>query len=153
MSSPAQNVASELIAQGIGTSGTPAPTSSVWQICVGRLIEGPDELLAIIDTGGFNPNTKWQLDYVTVQVIVRGGKDEYAEGYAKALDIKNALLGIDPKEVVTGVWWSGITMLADIAFLKYDENSRPLFSINFRILQELTPSAGSHRASLDDPNG
>lgn len=151
MTSPAQSVAAELIAQGIGTAGTPTPT--VWSICVGRLLDSPDELLAIFDTGGFSPNTKWQLDFPTVQVIIRGGKDEYAEGYAKALSIKDALLGIDPKEVETGVWWSGVTMLADIAFLKYDENSRPMFSVNFRIFQELTPSAGSHRASLDDPNG
>jgi hypothetical protein len=153
MASPAELMATVLQAKNVGH--TTNPTSSLWAIKVGRLMNKPDEQIALIDSGGFNPNTKWLLDFVTVQALIRSGKDGYPDGYAKAQEVKDALLGLDPQSVGSGpaaVWWSGVTMLSDIAFLKHDEQSRALFSINFRILQERPTNALTNRQALDDPS-
>lgn len=150
MPSPAEGVAWYLNQQGIGATNG----SGSWPIKVGRLADTttPSSQIALFDTGGFNPNTKWLLDQPTVQAIVRSLPDSYAAGYQKIQDIKDALLGVDPQEVgATGakVWWSGITMLGDITFMKYDDLSRALFSANFRILLERPTNALTNRDPLD----
>jgi hypothetical protein len=159
VASPAENAATVLQSKGVGHTTTPTPTA--WAIKIGRLMDKPDNQICLIDSGGFNPNTKWLLDFVTVQAIIRSPKDGYQAGYAKAQQVKDALLGLDPQAIGTAPtpptpdtrdWWSGVTMLADIAYLKHDDNNRALFSINFRILQEKKPNNLSSRQALDDPS-
>lgn len=152
LASPAQGASWLLTQRGVGTTGT--PTGSEWLIRIGWMPDQPDEIIALYDSGGFNPNTKWLLDFVTVQAIIRGSVHGYPTAYAKAQAVKDALLGLDPQAIGDGadqVWWSGVTMLADIAFVKNDDKNRPLFSINFRILQERPPNALTNRQALDDP--
>lgn len=151
MPSPAEGIAWYLNSKGIGSTATSTSTG-IWPIKVGKLFDTPHAQIALYDTGGFNPNTKWLLDFVTVQALVRGDKNDYAGAYQKSLDIKDSLLGVNPQEIgPTGnrVWWSGVTMLADIAFLGYDKNERPQFSTNFRILLERTKSTLSNRDPLN----
>lgn len=149
MPSPAEGIAWYLNSKGIGST---TPGATTWPIKIGRLVETPDAMIALFDTGGFSPNTKWLLDFPTVQALVRSGKDSYQSGYAKALEIKDVLLGVEPQDVgSTGqqVHWSGITMLSDLTFLKYDDNSRALFTVNFRLLVERPTNALTNRDPLD----
>lgn len=149
MGSPAEGAATILQTAGVGH--LTSPSSTAWVMKIGRLMEiaGHDQMVALYDTGGFNPNTKWLLDFVTVQAIIRSAPDAYGAGYAKAQQVKDALLGLEPQAVGSD-WWAGVTMLSDIAFLKHDDKNRALFSINFRILQEKAPNILTHRRALDD---
>lgn len=158
MPSPAENAAFLLNSKSVASTAS-TPSANAWSIKIGKLVDKPDKLVALYDSGGFSPNTKWLLDFVTVQAIIRSAKDGYQAGYAKAQEVKDALLGLDPQAIGTPPispepdlrdWWSGVTMLSDIAFLKYDDNNRALFSINFRILQEKVPSTLTNRAALND---
>lgn len=125
-------------------------TSTIWLARIGKSVEIPDRLVVAYDTGGFTPNAKWLLDEPTIQILVRSGKDEYGEGFNKALEVKNALLGLDPQAVGTaGDWWSGVTQMSDINFLRYDDNDRAVFSVNFRIFLERAESVLSNRKPLD----
>lgn len=152
MASPAESVATFLVTKGVGVLAPTAPTSTACRISLSRLLDTPDLMIALYDTGGFTPNTKWQLDFVTVQAVIRGASDGYSAAYQKALDVKDCLLGVEAQAVGSGanqLWWSGITMLSDIAFLGYDDNSRPTLSANFRILLERDKSVLSNRDPLN----
>ena len=74
MPSPAENVAWLLNLKGVG-SYVATPTVNAWPIKVGFLAPIPNQLICLIDSGGFTPNTKWQLDFPTVQVIIRTEPD------------------------------------------------------------------------------
>lgn len=150
MPSPAECVAWYLNSKGVAY--TNPVNKAQWPIRIGQLDDDSNHMVGLYDSGGFSPNTKWLLDFVTVQAVIRSAKDGYQAGYSKAQEVKDALLGVDPQLVYTSpnqVWWSGITMLADISFLRYDQNKRALFSINFRILQEQPKSTLSNRDPLD----
>lgn len=142
--SPAVQVASVLIAASVGSS----VSTDSWPITVGRLMSDPDAQIALYDSPGQTPNPKWLLDFPIVQVMVRGGKDDYPGGWSKAQDIKDVLLGRDVEILIDGDRWDGITMLGDVSFLKYDENSRPLFTANYRIIREPAASALTQREPL-----
>lgn len=139
MSSPAEGAASLLTSAGIATSG--------WEIKVGRLVDKPDKLIVMMDTPGQNPNPKWLLSYPFIQAIVRGPKDGYGAGWAKAKEVQDVLLGLEPQDV-NGDRWSGVTGVGDISFVRYDDNNRPLFSVNFRLLLEPATSPLTNREPL-----
>jgi hypothetical protein len=62
----------------------------------------------------------------------------------KALDIRNALLGL-PKKIINGTQYTGIWLNTDITLLKYDETERPILITNWRIVRE--PASGTYRVS------
>lgn len=142
MTSPSKECVETLITASI----VGAPTAS-WPAFVGRLMTSPDAQVAVIDTPGQTPNPKYLLDFPTIQVMVRGAVDDYSGAWSKALAIKNKLLGTDPI-VFTESRWDGVTMLGDVMFLRYDDNSRPLISLNFRIIREPVTTLGVARDSL-----
>jgi hypothetical protein len=146
MSSPAEMVKDILVTKSVGTF--PA-ASSAWGINISRKTDVPDAQLVCYDSpASENPNPKWLLEYPHVQVLVRGAPDGYSAAYAKAKAVKDALLGIDPVDV-TGVGRiDGITMIADIIPLQYDEKDRPQFTLNFRLIFEPATAAGSSRETL-----
>lgn len=159
MRSPAENAA--ILIQDAGVGHTTTPTANAWAIKIGRLIQAPHAMIVLTDTGGFNPNTKWLLDFPTVQALVRGEPDAYQAAYYKAQQVKDVLLGLEPQAIGTAPippaedtrdWWSGVTMLSDVTYVTHDENSRPIFSVNFRILQERKPNSLTNRQALDDPS-
>lgn len=141
MSSPAQQVRSRLITLGVGSNG------GTWPIFVSQLTTAPDAQLAVYDTPGPPPNPKWLLDYPTVMIHVRGDIDGYDAAIAKAKDIKDALLGTDPI-VIDGDRWDSVTMNGDINFLAYDDNKRPLISMNLGLIIEPATSALTNREAL-----
>jgi hypothetical protein len=135
----------------VGTTIEANTSPTLWAIKIGQRTVTPEKQIALFDTGGSNPNTKFRLDFVHIQALVRAGKHNYQEGFAKALEVKDALLGLDAQTVVVGaeqIRVDGITMLSDIAFLRNDENDCPLFSLNLRMIQEREANALTHRDSL-----
>lgn len=132
-----------LVAEGVGTF----EATTGWGIYIGREPKLPDTTIAIARSGGEPPDPKWLLDYPTYQVRVRGPKGNYASGLAKAEDVKDVLLGITSQDI-NGVRLVSITMQSDIAFIGFDENERPHFSLNFRLITEPGSSALSNRQAL-----
>lgn len=147
MTSPAECLANILQTAGVGHTTT--PTITAWALKVSQLADTPDRCIALLDSGGFTPNPKWLLDFPTVQVIVRGPKQDYSAGYSKGLEVKNALLGISPT-TVSNIRIDGITMLSDLTFIQYDSKDRPLFSLNFRLIQESPVDSLTSRKDLND---
>jgi hypothetical protein len=141
--SVASQAASILIAADVGYA-----TGNTWPIKLGRFVDEPDAQIRITDTPGSTPNPKFLLDFATFQVAVRGPKDDYEAGWTKMRAAKDALLGIDPINMVGGDRWDGITGIGDINFLTWDDNSRPIFVGNYRVILEPATNALTHRESL-----
>ncbi len=131
-----------LVLKGVGS------ISGAWPIKISRLTITPDAQLALYLTPGQTPNPKWLLDFPTFQVMVRGAVDDFVGAETKAQQVKDALLGIEPYVHTGGDRWNGVTMLGDFAFLRYDDNSRPLFSGNFRVIKEPVATVASSREAL-----
>lgn len=136
MSSPADQI-SELFTAGAG-----------WTRVVGKLGDDPDQQVCFYDSGGMNPNAKWLLDYRSIQVVARGKPNEYGNAYSKIQAVKDTLLGLEPVTLVSGDRIDGITGIGDITFLHYDEKSRPVFSVNFRVFWEPATNGLTSREPL-----
>ena len=122
---------------GVGTFMT--------DLFIGKMPADPDANVTIQLAGGMNANPKWLLDRPSFQVMIRGNKSEYIAAEAKALAIKNALLGL-PSQDVNGDRWVQINMIGDIVPLGFDEKNRPKFSTNWGLIIE--PAAGTNRLAL-----
>lgn len=141
MSSPADQI-SDLLPNTIvgGSTG--------WIRMVGKMPDSPNKVVCFYDTGGLPPNPKWLLDYRSIQVVVRGEPNTYGDTYTKIQEVRDKLLGLDPATLVSGDRIDGITGLGDINFLEYDLESRPKFSVNFRIFWEPATNALTSREPL-----
>lgn len=145
MSSRAVEIKDLLVAAAVGTFNVTDPNDSdTWSIVVGRM---PDRDRAIVcyDSGGKAPNPQWLVDYPTVQVKVRGSQSDYVDAVNKAEEVKNALLGLPSQTIGTDIYVS-VSLIGDRNFLGYDENGRPMFSLNFQLI--INPATGTHRKSL-----
>jgi hypothetical protein len=104
-------------------------------------------MIAVFDTPGEAPNPKWLLSFPHFQVQVRGDVSDYAGAYQKARDCQDVLLGMT-SQVVNGDQWDGVVGVGDIAFLKFDESERPLFSVNFKVFLEPASNVLTQRQPL-----
>jgi len=134
-----------LVNAGIGTFE--GSSANAWNIWIGREPKLPDMAVVIARSGGTAPDPKWLLDYPAYQVRVRGPKGNYASALAKAEDVKDVLLGITSQDI-NGHRLVSITMPSDITFVGFDENERPHFTLNFRLITEPAPTALSNREAL-----
>lgn len=126
MTAPSVGIASILNTAGIATTGV--------NMFVGDLPDtAPNFSILLLDTGGPAPVSRYTRDYRDLQIIVRSDIQGYAAGYSKAEEIKNKLLGLDPETIGTDIFASFL-MRTDITFIGYDENRRPKFSLNFRLV-------------------
>jgi hypothetical protein len=140
MSTPADTASSLLPSTVVGGS-------SGWTLFIGSLFADPDRQVAFTDTSGQSPNPAWSLDYPTFQVLVRGASREYLEAWTKAKEVKDVLLGIFSL-TISGDRWDSVIMLGDIGFVHYDDNERPVFSMNFRCIIEPAVGSLSNRQAL-----
>jgi hypothetical protein len=92
----------------------------------------PDECVSVHDTGGYGAEVDYTYERPTVQVRVRGGKGEYEVAHAIAQDIRDALNG-QANVSLNGARYVGIWCEGDVMSLGYDDNHRPLFTVNFRL--------------------
>lgn len=135
--SPAANIASLLVAQGLG------PTAN--SIFVGRDPGGTTLTITLYDYAGSSPNPKYNRSEPRVQVLVCGASNDYAGAYDKALAIKNYLLGL-PSQAFGSEIYFAFRMISDITFIGYGANNRPMFTLNFLIYVD-GPDVGN-RVSL-----
>ncbi len=140
MEFPASVGIKDLLATHVGTSG--------WAIEIGQFPDSPDRVIMLMDTGGFDPNPKWLLDFPTVQALVRGKVGGYLDTFREAKAIKDILLGIDAFTTGDGDRWDGITQNGDLAGAGRDEHMRPLFSVNFAVILEPQVPAQGNRLAL-----
>ncbi len=130
----------DLLTTHVGTSG--------WQLEVGTFPDTPDRVIMISDTGGFEPNPKWLLDFPTVQVQVRGKANGYLDTFREAKAVKDLLLGITSFTSADNDRWVAINQNGDMAFIGRDDGMRPLFTINFAIILEPQVVGNSNRLAL-----
>lgn len=121
--------------------------STGWTLKIGRDVATPDQIVVFSDSGGSNPNPKWLLDFPNIQVRVRGAPGGYSEAYAKAKQVSDVLLGIASQNVGSDRWVS-VTGLGGIMFTHYDDQERPTFSVNFRLIIEPATSSLTNREAL-----
>lgn len=140
------------ISSGIKTLLTGNPDISGWNIEIGAMPKSPDRIISISDTGGFDPNPKWLIDYPTIQILVRGKIGDYNECFLVGKGIKDALLGL-PSQDINDDRWASITMNGDLGYIGRDENDRPLCSMNFQLIVHPQYVADGNRFSLWAPNG
>ena len=141
MADPLEGAKDLLVTAGVGTFGA----ASGWSIDIAKFPETPDSVVALMPRSGLAPNPAWLLDFPGIQILVRGDRGGYIVAQAKAQAIKDALLGL-PSQTIDGDRWVSITMDGDIGFLHFDENNRPIFSLNFRLI--IQPASGTNRIAL-----
>jgi hypothetical protein len=122
-----------LVEKGVGTFNA---TGSIGTITIGKMPATPDACVVVSPSGGGSPDPKWRLDYPSVQVRVRGPKNDYVSAETKAKQVRAALLGLFSRIIPGGKLYS-VTMPGDYTFLGWDDNLRPEFSLNFRLILEL----------------
>jgi len=140
MTSPAEDIGEILEDAGVGTVGT--------DIYIGTIPDtddAPHAAVGVIDTGALFLSPKWKRDELTVQVLVRGPKRSYNVGYAKAKEVMDALLGIEPVTVNSHDYVLFV-ILGGISHLGNDAQDRAMFSLNFKVVLE--NAAGGVRESF-----
>lgn len=91
-----------------------------------------NEVITIYDTGGAEPDTQHVYEYPTIMIRGRGDIRNYSSIYTLLESIKNELHGTANK-TINSARYIGIWLSSDIFFVGYDERSRPILTINFRI--------------------
>ncbi len=135
--SQATDIAEYLATQGVGTQET--------DIFISQEPSDPDFVITVYDTGGISPNPAYLRDEPTIQVKVRGAKNDYSTAWNKAQEIKDVLLGANPV-TLNGTEYVLFTQLGDILPLGYDENKRPLIISNWQLVREF--ASGGNRVAL-----
>jgi Bacteriophage minor capsid protein len=141
---PTEGVKNLLEAAGLGVLGA----ETGWAIRISRTKDKPDTLITLYDAPGKAPEPGLDINEPTVQVIVRGAPNGYRDAYAKCLRIKDELLGL-PSTVMPpdNDIWASVTMPRDILSLGYDDNERPIFSLNFDLIIHQGDLSHSYRES------
>lgn len=93
-----------------------------------------DKIVTVFDTGGLEPATYVTLLSPNIQVRIRGERGEFEEGYALAELVRDTLHAVS-NTTVEGTRYIHIIASTDINFLGYDDNNRPVWTVNFRIMR------------------
>jgi hypothetical protein len=142
MNPPEMIVKDLLVAAGVGTFAA----TTGWSISVGRLPTAPESALCCVPTGGLSPWPGKLLNFPSVQVIVRGNRNDYLGAQNKTREVIDVLLGRAHETIAGGDFLGGITQIGDAAFIGFDASDCPMFSCNFSMIIE--PKAGGHRQPL-----
>lgn len=145
MNDPALAIRDYLVTLGYVAGGTSIAPFSVF---VGQPPDTPDALILINATGGPAPENRLLLNYPSVQVVVRGSRSGYIAASNKIREVTNKLVGAVPGNL-SGDFYRGCTQLSDIAYLGQDDNTRPMFSANFRFYVEPAEVTGGHRVPIN----
>lgn len=99
---------------------------------VSEMPDTPDECVCVYDTGGYPPEANFNYERPTVQVRVRGSKGAYVAAHSLTQDVRDTLHALT-NQTVNGARYIGIWCESDVLSLGYDNNHRPMLSVNFRI--------------------
>ena len=127
MNPPSEDI-KDLVTQsnGIGTFGT--------DVFIAFEPPSPNKSVTIYDTGGFDPDLAIDIEYPTVQFLIRGEVGGYVDAYTKGQTIKSLLHGAH-QEILNGARYMLIRCISDILFLGLDDKNRPKFSLNISIMR------------------
>jgi hypothetical protein len=134
------------VATAIEAGTTEAGTGSSYPIFRGHLPDSTvlgDRAVALIMSAGFNDEARVEIDNPGLQVITRGApinsvSTGYEEAEAVAWLVKNALHEYTGTPESTGLYYVGIWNESGPFFIGFDENYRPMFSNNLRVLRSRT---------------
>lgn len=118
-------------------------TTVTWPLYIGSEPSDPNNCTTLYDIPGEAPNPKWLLDFPRFMARTRSAS--YVEGYNKAEEIKDALLGL-PSQTIGDIRYDGIWVVLDTYFLMADTRGRSIFVNTFRCIRE--PSVGTNRLPL-----
>ena len=99
---------------------------------ISEMPDEPDQCVCIYDTGGEPAEVNYIYEKPTIQIRVRGAKGAYLATHELAQSIRDTLNGLN-NETWNGARYVGIWAMGDVLFINYDDNHRPIFTINFRI--------------------
>lgn len=99
---------------------------------VSVLPEAPDAIVAIFDYSGDDPEQNFEYWRPSVQVRVRGAREDYETPYQLAMAIKAQLVA-SHNVTIGDTRYIGIWSKGDIMSLGRDANQRPELSMNFQI--------------------
>lgn len=106
-----------------------SPSTSQWRLFYRDLEPTPDRVVAVMPSGGQQGDGSVQIDYPSVQVLVRGSITE-SSGLETTVQAVNATLHLFDGPV-NGRGYVNITRQGDVHFLGRDGNQRPTYSLNF----------------------
>lgn len=138
---------SELMKDTLVHDGYTLGGSGDWHLWIGKEPATPDRAITLYDSGGLAPNPRWMIDYPHVQIRVRGGQSDYKIAGNKAQEIRNRLVGRESYDAYVAHSDTSvdriiaINAIGDIAFVGYDDSSRPAFVFNLALIIEPSPTS------------
>ncbi len=148
MTSPAMHMMDLLVTKGFKLAATFPGDKLSYIIYYGKLPSNPDRCIVLYDAGGLAPNPRWLLDYPSVQMRVRGGPNDQRDAYAMAVKARNAILGIESFDAPNGDRIVHVNGIGDVALTGWDDEKRPEFTTNFRLITEPALTPESNREPL-----
>lgn len=139
MKDPAQCIKDHLTNLNVGVAG--------WVISVGGLPLSPDTVVLVNRTGGESPFPSFLLNQPSVQVMVRGKRSGYVAAEQKIAEVVDQLLGMNPV-TLQGDMYRSCVQIGETVYLGQDDNTRDLFSANFRFIVEPATNAITHRSVI-----
>lgn len=139
MANYAEGIRDVLVIAGIGIFGT--------DLFIGKMPERDGLTTSIMHTGGKTANPKWLLDEPSMQVMIRGAKNDYVAAHTQAVAVKDVLLGL-PSQDISGDRWVQINAIGDIVNLGFDEENRVMFSTNWALIIQPAASVLTNRQPL-----
>ena len=126
MNAPSIDIADLLILSSSGLSFVQGT-----DLFIGQEPDIPDECITIYDRPGFAPENIIEVyDKPGFMVRIRGAKKDYSGAYNNAQDIKEYLHKM-ADETINATRYIGIWAEGDANFIGYDDNNRPIFTLNF----------------------
>lgn len=99
----------------------------------GKEPDSPHRCVTVYDRPGNTPDAGGNIiKNPGIMVKIRGNKNAYTNGYALAEIVFNQLHAYK-NTTVGGTDYLLVWAIGDINFISYDENSRPQWTINFRV--------------------
>lgn len=125
------NPASEDIKDMLEDSGSGTGLTFATDLFIAQMPSSPDKCVCVYDTAGESPgyNDYYKLG---IQIVVRGDKEAYLDAYDLANTIQ-VYLHEKNNETWNSTRYIGVWGEGDILFMGWDDNQRPMFSINFRV--------------------
>lgn len=116
------------------TLGQIANGANDWMIRIGYMNKDPNRSISINYAGGRPPEASAGVGYPNIQIKVRGNTDDGQAVLAKELAIYNFLHGVNAPAVIGAGYVYCLAIQSGPMPLGYDENRRPSYCRNYRIM-------------------
>jgi hypothetical protein len=101
-----------------------------WKTCLAYLPPSPDQVVYVVETGSTR-SPEPTLYSPSIQFIIRGNKDDVQTARTKA---EQVLIVMD-NATISGTNYPYCFAEQNPMYIGKDENERPMFSINFKLMQ------------------